>query len=221
MFAYIAMTFFTTRCRTSSIYQDIMKHYTRLTLRQINNLLSLVVAGLAMYILLWPLLPAITWRLSHLANQPSSAQITAKTFGAIKKQDIPKSNTLVVPRLDMNLPINEGSNNLTLEKGTWRRPKTSTPDKGGNTVIVGHRFTYSAAGIFYHLDKIRVDDPIVIYWQGKEYDYKVISSTIVPATQLSVEDDSKDARLTLYTCAPLWSFKDRLVVVAKPWQEKL
>lgn len=197
-----------------------MKSLKKPSLRKINNVLSLIVVALAIYILVWPLLPEIRWRLGHVSKQSSPTQLTAQV-NALKPKSIPTDNTLVIPRIDASLLIYEGQNNTVLEKGAWRRPKTSTPESGGNTVIVGHRFNYSATGTFYYLDKVQVGDPILLYWQGKEYKYRVSSSLVVPATQTSVEDNTKESQLTLYTCTPIWSFKDRLVVIAKPWQEEM
>ena len=51
------------------------------------------------------------------------------------------------------------------------------------------------------------------------YRYKVESSRTVPDTAIQVEAPTKDARLTLYTCTPLWNPVNRLVVVAKPIME--
>lgn len=197
-----------------------MKSLKKPSLRKINNVLSLIVVALAIYILVWPLLPEIRWRLGHVSKQSSPTQLAAQV-NALKPKSIPTDNTLVIPRIDASLLIYEGQNNTVLEKGAWRRPKTSTPESGGNTVIVGHRFNYSATGTFYYLDKVQVGDPILLYWQGKEYKYRVSSSSVVPATQTSVEDNTKESQLTLYTCTPVWSFKDRLVVIAKPWQEEM
>lgn len=190
-----------------------------ITLRRFNNGLSLLVVGLALYILLWPFMPEIDWWLHHFRKQPTSSQLVKQNINSNKKT-IPKQNTILIPRMELETPINDGPNSNTLNNGTWRRPKTSTPDKGGNTVIIGHRYTRVAPGIFYHLDKIQVGDPIIVYWQGKEYDYIVTSSTIVPPTQLSVENNTKDAELTLYTCTPMWTFTNRLVIIAKPMTEK-
>lgn len=98
--------------------------------------------------------------------------------------------------------------------GSWHIPGTSSPDKGGNTVIAGHRYTYSGSGIFYHLDKVRVGDPIYIYWQHKRYSYTVKSIHVVAPTDVAIEAPTKRAQLTLYTCTPMWTFSHRLVVVA-------
>ncbi len=53
-----------------------------------------------------------------------------------------------------------------------------------------------------------------MFWQGKQYVYKVASVSVVPPSDGSVEDNTAQAELTLYTCTPLWSPTHRLVVVA-------
>jgi len=119
----------------------------------------------------------------------------------------------------LNSPTLEGpeSNWFNLLKaGIWRWPDSSTPDKGGNTVFLAHRFSYTGPhGAFYYLDKLKPGDEIGVIWNNKTYTYKVASSREVPPTETSIEDNTTDARLTLFTCTPLWNPKDRLVVVAE------
>jgi len=104
----------------------------------------------------------------------------------------------------------------TLNKGIWRWPNGSTPDKGGNTVLIGHRFTYTnPRGAFYFLNKVKMGDEIGVFWNNREYLYRVASISVVSPTDTAIEDNTSDTRLTLFTCTPLWLPKDRLVVVAK------
>lgn len=128
---------------------------------------------------------------------------------------VPAQNRLVVPSMMLDEPINDSKDQATLHKGLWRLPYTSSPDKQSNTVIVGHRFTYTnPRGLFYHLDKVRVGDEIGVFWQGKKYLYKVNQTKTVPPTAVNVEAPTDLPQLTLYTCAPLWWPKDRLVITA-------
>lgn len=181
------------------------------TLRTTNHFLSVVVILAALYIMLWPFLPQLAWWAKHDAPLVSSP--TTNTVGA---EPIPTENTLVIPKIDFRRPILEGQSVATADAGIWRRPQTSTPPDPSNTVIVGHRFTYQGQSFFYHLDKLVVGDSIVVYWEGKTYHYKVAVVKVVPATDASVEAASNQQLLTLYTCTPLWSAKDRLVVQALP-----
>jgi sortase A len=107
-----------------------------------------------------------------------------------------------------------------LNKGAWRLPFASSPDKAGNTVIAGHRFSYTGPrGIFYFLNKLEPGDDIGLWYQGKLYRYRVESSRTHAATDTYVQEPTEDTRLTLYTCTPLWNPVNRLVVVAKPVTE--
>ena len=119
----------------------------------------------------------------------------------------------------LNQPILEGSVKDTysiLNHGIWRWPAGSTPDKGSNTILIGHRFTYTQPkGVLYYLNKVKMGDEIGLWWNNKQYVYKVTNISEVPPTQTSIEDPTPDARLTIFTCTPLWLPKDRLVVVAE------
>lgn len=112
--------------------------------------------------------------------------------------------------------IFEGAGEDTLKKGIWHRPLSSTPDKGGNTVLAAHRFQYlTGNNTFYKLDKVKVGDPVSLIWDGRQYEYIVTSSSIVTDRSVEIENPSLDPILTLYTCTPLWTSQNRLVVVAK------
>lgn len=116
--------------------------------------------------------------------------------------------------------INTGPTIRELRKGVWLIPKTSTPDKASNTVMAGHRFTYAGPAVFYFLDKVQLDDMITIDWQSKEYTYKVSTIKEVPPTAVEIQNPSEKPMLTLYTCTPLWSAKNRLVVQAMLVKER-
>jgi LPXTG-site transpeptidase (sortase) family protein len=166
------------------------------------------------YIIAAPFLPRVSfwWRANHSTERAH--------LNAIIHQAAPvsKTNSLIIPSIMLNAPTLEGPesnwSNL-LKQGIWRWPSSSTPDKGGNTVLLAHRFSYTGPhGAFYYLDKLKIGDEIGVIWNGKTYTYSVISSTEVSPTDTAIENNTSDARLTLFTCTPLWSPKDRLVVVA-------
>lgn len=81
--------------------------------------------------------------------------------------------------------------------------------------MAGHRLSYTQPqGVFYFLDKIKVGDPIEIYWHGRAYKYVTRAITETVPQDKEVEAATPNAILTLYTCTPLWSFKDRLIIIA-------
>jgi sortase A len=172
-----------------------------------NNALFVVVFCFALYLISAPFLPNIAFY--------TQQHVVEEKVTAIQK-DIPSTNTLIIPRIGVNTPILEGKTADVLQKGIWRRPGTSTPDKGGNTVIAGHRFLYKNGGnTFYHFDKLKTGDSITVYYGAKEYNYVIDDIRIVKPTEISIEAPSTEAKLTLYTCTPLWTSKERLVVTAK------
>lgn len=195
-----------------------MDFLTTKRLRVVNNCLTIIVALLGMYIIVGPFLPQINWWVKHsspikgVVGEPP-VQIPDKPPEVAQTVDEPDKQ-LIIPTLNMNVPVYEGGVGA-LSKGVWRIPHTSSPDKGGNTVLAGHRFTYSARAVFYHLDKVKVGDRLALTWQQKIYEYEVFAVKVVPPTETSIENNTVDPQLTIYTCTPLLTAKDRLVVQAK------
>src|SRR5690606_14306871 len=102
-------------------------------------------------------------------------------------------------------------------KGVWRDSAAATPDEGLNTVLLGHRFTYGGPAVFYHFEKLQVGDRIVVYWEKQKYSYEIESILEVPPTAVElVKKEVGEERLTLYTCTPLVTAKNRLVIQARP-----
>jgi sortase A len=186
-------------------------------LRRINNGLSVIVVILSLYIAAAPLFPGfLFWWRTHFEAKPALVAANApEPNKPTPPEVIPNDNTLVIPRLSMQEIIYDGPTAATLRKGVWHRPQTSSPDHDSNTVLVGHRFTYDGPAIFYSLDKVKQGDSIIIYWQHKKYTYKVSAILVVPPTAIEIEAPSTDPLLTIYTCTPLFTAKNRLVIQAK------
>lgn len=125
-------------------------------------------------------------------------------------------NRIVIPTIGVYIGIVEGNDDSVLFRGAWRRPNSSTPDKGGNTVITGHRFHYVPPNnkTFYNLNKIEKESKVFVLWGEDEYIYQVYDIFIVEADQTEIEDNTNEDILTLYTCHPLWTADKRLVVRA-------
>ena len=185
----------------------------RLVFRVVVGTLGTVTA----YILLAPYLPGLAYSLPS-----SSEQIpTVSTFHSVpaegRGEDAAKypyygKNILTIDKIGVQSEILEGVNEATLGRGLWRRPHSSTPELGGNTVIAAHRFKYTTgANTFYHLDKLKPGDNVSLTWKGLTYEYEIISASVVPSTDTSIEARTEDAILTLYTCTPLWTSDKRMV----------
>jgi len=190
-------------------------------LSTINNILLGLIIVVDLYVILAPMFPAAAfWWQSHHTHtrQALTARLHPAKQPATKPATV-QPNHVIIPSMLLDQSILEGpvsQQYRILDQGIWRWPAGSTPDKGGNTVLIGHRFTYTnPRGVFYFLNKVVIGDEIGLFWANQEYLYKVSSITVVPPTQTSIEDATTDARLTIFTCTPLWLPKNRLVVVAE------
>lgn len=178
--------------------------------RKINTLLLISIVLLNAYVIVTPFLPQVTYQVAQVFSEPVQAE-TPEQRAEISRD----TDHVVIPKIGLDQKIWFGDNEKLVNKGVWHIPHSSTPDKGSNTVLVGHRFSYKDPAVFYHLDKVSVGDPIVVAYSGKLYTYRVNETKIVKPTDVYVEEATDDDVLTLYTCHPLWSTKERLVLTAK------
>jgi sortase A len=128
-----------------------------------------------------------------------------------------------IPRfgLDYVKPMLEGTDRSVLRDGVGHYPKTADPGAVGNFAVAGHRTTYGAP--FSRLDELKSNDPIVIETRDSWLIYRVDRSTIVPPTQTNVtlpvpekpEAKPTEKLITLTTCNPKYSARERLIVFGK------
>jgi LPXTG-site transpeptidase (sortase) family protein len=190
-------------------------------LSKVNNLLLLCIVLVNSYVILAPLIPTVifAWQ-DHQGKQQSLTRLLRSNASATSNTapTTEQPNSVVIPSMLLNKPILEGAVSHTyqiLDQGIWRWPEGSTPDKGGNTILIGHRFTYTnPRGVFYYLNKVTIGDEIGIFWNNKEYLYRVVSVSQVVPSDTTIEDNTPNPELTIFTCTPLWLPRDRLVVVA-------
>jgi len=191
----------------------------RISWRQTNNALFGLIIVINLYIIGAPAWPQVTfwWQAHHTDRQAQLTQVIHRS--TIIQSRVVRPNSVVIPAMLLDQPTIEGPEKdwfSLLKQGIWRWPASSTPDKGGNTVFLAHRFSYTGPhGAFYYLNKLKIGDEIGVIWNNVTYTYKVVSSTEVAPTDTSIEDSTADARITLFTCTPLWHPVNRLVVVAK------
>ncbi|MEW6610413.1 MAG: sortase [Patescibacteria group bacterium] len=137
-------------------------------------------------------------------------------------KDMPQSasrkeiDRLKIPAIKVDMEIAGGGSAKVLNKGfAWLLPLTSTPDKGGNTVIGCHRYLFtSGSRTCFNLDKVKMGDAMVVDWKGIRYHYKVRDIRIVAPDEVSVLYATRTPVLTVFTCTPKFTSKFRLVVVA-------
>ena len=107
--------------------------------------------------------------------------------------------------------IVSGTDEQSLEFGPGHYIQTAFPGAGGNVGIAGHRTTFGAP--FANLDKVQLGEELILTVGGNKYHYEVDEVTIVEAVGGEyVLYNRGDDRLTLTTCHPKYSAKQRLIV---------
>ncbi|MFB5598198.1 MAG: sortase, partial [Nitrosopumilaceae archaeon] len=118
---------------------------------------------------------------------------------------------LEISSINVQQYVLAGTNEKTLELGPGHYLSTALPGTGGNVGIAGHRTTYGAP--FGDLDAVNIGDTILLTVDSKTFHYQVDSIDVVAAVGGEyVLFDRGDDRLTLTTCHPKYSAKERLIV---------
>ena len=127
-----------------------------------------------------------------------------------------------IPRLGASYHkvVVEGVSHEDLKKGPGHYPGTAMPGAIGNMVISGHRTTYGAP--FNRVDELHTGDAIVLETRDTWFTYRVTSEEVVAPTAVEVTyavPGQKNAvptkrLLTLTTCNPKYSARQRLIVHA-------
>ena len=148
--------------------------------------------------------------------QESIISIATKTLTnqAAKAEFLPDVvGRLTILSANINHYVVFGATNKKLEYGPGYILGTSLPGSGGNFAIAGHRTTYGAP--FGDLDRVQVGETIIFQTNTNQYKYQVIDVKIVSPEDNYVLENYGDDRITLTTCHPKFSAKQRLVVIGQ------
>ena len=137
-----------------------------------------------------------------LTNQAAKAEFLPDVVGR-----------LTILSANINHYVVFGVEDDKLEYGPGYIVGTSLPGTGGNFAIAGHRTTYGAP--FGNLDRVQLGETIIFQTNTNEYKYKVVDVQIVSPTDNFVLQNYGDDRITLTTCHPKFSAKQRLIVVGQ------
>ena len=107
----------------------------------------------------------------------------------------------------------EGTSVADLRNGAGHMAGTPLPGQPGNAVISGHRTTYGAP--FRDLDLLEIGDIIEVETALGVHTYMVRETLIVAPTDVWVTDNRTGAWLTLTTCNPRFSSRERLIIFAE------
>ena len=127
---------------------------------------------------------------------------------------------IVIPAIKMDEIVVEGTDVDALRKGPGHYPWTPMPGQPGNASIAGHRTTYGAP--FANIGNLRPGDRITVQTAQGEFVYEVLAQDsptkgylIVSPDRVDLLRDKGNNLLTLTSCHPRFSNRQRIVVQAK------
>ncbi len=127
---------------------------------------------------------------------------------------------IIIPAIKMDEIVVEGTNVDALRKGPGHYSWTPLPGQPGNASIAGHRTTYGAP--FADIGNLRPNDKITVQTAQGEFVYEVLAQDLPTKGYLIVSPDRVDLLrdkgnnlLTLTSCHPRFSNRQRIVVQAK------
>jgi sortase A len=110
---------------------------------------------------------------------------------------------LSIPRLRLDVPVFEGTDELTLNRGAGRIVGTARPGERGNIGIAAHR-----DGFFRGLKDIRPGDGIELVQLHRKFAYTVDNIAVVDPGDVTVLHARPLPSLTLVTCYPFYFIGD-------------
>jgi sortase A len=117
-----------------------------------------------------------------------------------------------IPAIDLSAVVVSGVEPEHLAKGPGHYPGTAVPGGQGNVCIAGHRVTFGHP--FGRLDELEPGDSITLEVSGLPYEYRVDEVYAVPREDNSPLRATEGDVLTLTTCHPPHSSRERLIVRA-------
>jgi sortase A len=150
------------------------------------------------------------------AKLQADASTTSTTVNPANLPPAPPTGEFVahlrIPKLGLDQYVVQGVGLGDLRKGPGHYPETPLPGEQGNAAIAGHRTTYGAP--FNRLGELVDGDELQVTTLKGNYTYKVARVHVVKPSQVEVLNPTPSPTLTLTTCHPKYSAKERLIVVA-------
>ncbi len=125
-------------------------------------------------------------------------RITAYKQSLLEKLDGPIA-VLNIPRLSLEVPVFDGTDDLVLNRGAGRIIGTARPGEVGNVGIAGHR-----DGFFRCLKDLQIGDRIELATPNGKSIYAVDGIDVVLPDDVSVLQPREHPALTLVTCYPFY-----------------
>ncbi len=120
---------------------------------------------------------------------------------------------LRIRRIGLSAVWVQGTDAASLTKAPGHYAGTALPGRRGTVGIAGHRSTHGAP--FRKLNVLDPGDRIQVSMPYGAYEYAVERTRIVSPEQAEVLRTARSDRLVLTACHPVWSARQRIVVIAR------
>lgn len=173
---------------------------------------GMVILGIGLY-QLWD-----TKRQEQVALQAAKELVKEDQPKSKKEEFMPQmgeaSGLLVIPKINAELPIVEGTDADDLEKGVGHYKGSFYPEENGQIVLSGHRDT-----VFRKAGDLKLGDHLTMKMPYGDYTYEITGTKIVSADDTSIITlQNSEEELILTTCYPfsyVGDAPDRYIIYAK------
>jgi LPXTG-site transpeptidase (sortase) family protein len=148
----------------------------------------------------------------------------------------PPDNRIFISKIGKNVPLvtvpvhknwNQLENNIQkgLQNGVVVHPVSRPPGTFGNFFLTGHSSYYAwdngrFKDVFALLHEMEIGDEVEVFWKNKKYKYQIQSKEVVSPTKVDVLNQPNDKSIiTLMTCTPVGTNKNRLILVGELVEE--
>jgi sortase A len=141
--------------------------------------------------------------------------VRVKAYKALLQRDTPPTLAILrIPRLNLEVPVYDGTTDAVLDLAAGRIEDTALPGTPGNVGIAAHRDSY-----FRVLKDIKEGDRLVLDTPVATEEYRVEWIRITLPSDVSVIDPTPGPAVTLVGCYPFYhvgSAPKRFIVRAVP-----
>ncbi len=118
-----------------------------------------------------------------------------------------------IPKIRLDVELRDQITQESIDQGPSHWPGTADPGGEGNVVIAGHRNSHSAP--FHDLSDLAPRDLILLVdAYGRSFTYAVTEMFVVAPDAVWITEQTAGHTLTLFTCHPIGSDAQRLVIRA-------
>lgn len=157
-------------------------------------------------------LAAVAWSAAH-PPPPPPLPVPASLPDASAFRDLVDIGRIQIPKTGVDQVVREGIEQMVIDRGPAHWPGTAAFGGWGNVVLAGHRSTRTEP--FLRNAELAAGDEILLSDPTGTYHYAVTGVEVVPATALWIVDQHPGRTLTIFTCHPIGSSAERLVVHAE------